>query len=238
MVLMATDLPEPVVPAISICGVRARSMMMDSPPMFLPRQSGSLATDSSFTASSSRKYTFSRFGLGNSMPIALRPETTATRAESALIERAMSSASPITRDDLMPGAGSSSYSVTTGPGRALMTWPRGLPDAFFCSAREEQPQPPRRLRPPLRKAVRPVAHPAIAVPSAVLPRASLTDLSGLRAGTIGNTVILRPARAAPGRSRRHAQTSRAAMHGPRHPAPPRRHRDLRPIAFPRRNLRP
>ena len=42
---MATDLPEPVVPAISICGVRARSMMMDSPPMFLPRQSGSLACD-------------------------------------------------------------------------------------------------------------------------------------------------------------------------------------------------
>jgi hypothetical protein len=29
---------------------------------------------------------------GNSMPIALRPATTATRAESALIERAMSSA--------------------------------------------------------------------------------------------------------------------------------------------------
>ena len=40
---MATDLPEPVVPAISICGVRARSMMMDSPPIFLPRQSGSFA---------------------------------------------------------------------------------------------------------------------------------------------------------------------------------------------------
>ena len=58
------------------------------------------------------------------MPMALRPGTTATRAESALIERAMSSARPITRDDLMPGAGSSSYSVTTGPGRALMISPR------------------------------------------------------------------------------------------------------------------
>ncbi len=52
------------------------------------------------------------------------PDTTATRADTALIERAMSSASPITRDDLMPGAGSSSYSVTTGPGRALMISPR------------------------------------------------------------------------------------------------------------------
>ena len=45
---------------------------------------------------------------GISMPMTLRPGTTATRADTALIERAMSSASPITRDDLMPGAGSSS----------------------------------------------------------------------------------------------------------------------------------
>src|SRR3982074_3325272 len=58
------------------------------------------------------------------MPMALRPGTTATRADSALIERAMSSASPMTRDDLMPGAGSSSYSVTTGPGLALTISPR------------------------------------------------------------------------------------------------------------------
>src|SRR6266404_6143799 len=118
MVLMATDLPEPVVPAINKCGMRARSTMMDSPPIFLPRQSGSFATDSlpSLTASNSRRWTFSRCGFGNSMPMALRPGTTATRADSALIERAMSSASPMTRDDLMPGAGSSSYSVTTGPG--------------------------------------------------------------------------------------------------------------------------
>ena len=41
----------------------------------------------------------------------------------ALIERAMSSARPITRDDLMPGAGSSSYRVTTGPGRTWMISP-------------------------------------------------------------------------------------------------------------------
>src|ERR1035438_3015988 len=58
------------------------------------------------------------------MPMALRPDTTATRADTALIERAMSSARPITRDDLMPGAGSSSYSVTTGPGWALTISPR------------------------------------------------------------------------------------------------------------------
>ena len=35
----------------------------------------------------------------------------------------MSSASAITRDDLVPGAGSSSYRVTTGPGRTLMISP-------------------------------------------------------------------------------------------------------------------
>src|SRR5665213_1872851 len=58
------------------------------------------------------------------MPMALRPGTTATRAESALIERAMSSARPMTREDLMPGAGSSSYNVTTGPGCALTISPR------------------------------------------------------------------------------------------------------------------
>ena len=43
MVLMATDLPDPVVPAISRCGMRARSTMTGSPPMVLPRQSGSFA---------------------------------------------------------------------------------------------------------------------------------------------------------------------------------------------------
>ena len=40
--------------------------------------------------------------------MAFLPGITATRAEIALIERAMSSASEITRDDLVPGAGSSS----------------------------------------------------------------------------------------------------------------------------------
>ena len=51
-------------------------------------------------------------------PIALRPGMTATRQLSALMERAMSSARPMTREDFTPGAGSSSNSVTTGPGRA------------------------------------------------------------------------------------------------------------------------
>ena len=110
IVLIATDLPEPVVPAISRCGMRARSTITGSPPMVLPRQSGRRACVSVYSLAerSSRSSTFSRFGLGSSMPIALRPCTTATRAEILLIERAMSSERPITREDLMPGAGSSS----------------------------------------------------------------------------------------------------------------------------------
>ena len=36
MVLIATDLPEPVVPATRRCGMRARSTMTGSPPIVLP----------------------------------------------------------------------------------------------------------------------------------------------------------------------------------------------------------
>ncbi len=38
----------------------------------------------------------------------LRPGTTATRADNADIERAISSARPMTREDFTPGAGSNS----------------------------------------------------------------------------------------------------------------------------------
>ena len=41
MVLIATDLPEPVVPAIRRCGIRARLATTGSPPMSLPSASGS-----------------------------------------------------------------------------------------------------------------------------------------------------------------------------------------------------
>ena len=54
---------------------------------------------------------------GTSMPITLRPGTVAMRTAVTDRLRATSSARPITRALRMPGAGSSSYSVTTGPGR-------------------------------------------------------------------------------------------------------------------------
>ena len=65
----------------------------------------------------SRSTTISRFSLGSSIPITDRPGTVDTRADSADMDRAISSARPITRDAFSPGAGSSSYMVTTGPGR-------------------------------------------------------------------------------------------------------------------------
>ena len=58
------------------------------------------------------------------MPMTLRPGMVATRADSADMLRAMSSASWITRLALMPLAGSSSYIVTTGPGRTSTMSPR------------------------------------------------------------------------------------------------------------------
>ena len=57
------------------------------------------------------------------MPMTLRPGTTAIRTDTALIDRATSSARLMTREDFVPGAGSSSYRVTTGPGRTLTISP-------------------------------------------------------------------------------------------------------------------
>ena len=45
MALMPTDLPEPVVPAISRCGMRARSATTGTPPMSLPSASASGEVD-------------------------------------------------------------------------------------------------------------------------------------------------------------------------------------------------
>ncbi|PWC78740.1 hypothetical protein TSH64_32060 [Azospirillum sp. TSH64] len=124
--LIATDLPEPVVPATSRWGKRARSATTGWPPMSLPSASASLppCLSKPSAAISSRSSTVSRLALGNSTPMTLRPGTTATRTDTALIERAMSSARPMTREDLVPGAGSSSYRVTTGPGWTFWISPR------------------------------------------------------------------------------------------------------------------
>ena len=98
--------------------MRARSASTGAPAMSRPSTSGSVASEARNCSDSSswRRLTLSRREFGSSMPMALRPETTAARTEGAPRERAISSASPITRDDLTPRAGSNSKSVTTGPG--------------------------------------------------------------------------------------------------------------------------
>ena len=84
------------------------------------------------------------------MPITLRPGTVATRTDIAHSERAMSSASAITRAARVPGAGSSSYSVTTGPGRMSTISPRTpKSSSTFSSARAVSASVARsRLMPP------------------------------------------------------------------------------------------
>ena len=69
------------------------------------------------------------------MPITLRPGIVATRADSADMLRAMSSASWITRLALIPLAGSSSYIVTTGPGRTSTMSPRTWKSSSTLSSR-------------------------------------------------------------------------------------------------------
>ncbi len=93
--------------------------------MSLPKARGSRIwlSPKSRAARLSRKTTFSRWAFGSSMPITERPGTVDTRADSADMLRAMSSAKPITRLAFSPGAGSSSYIVTTGPGRTAVISP-------------------------------------------------------------------------------------------------------------------
>ena len=55
MVFKPTDLPEPVVPATSKCGMAARSAMIGSPAISLPRMIGSaplLSTKAALSTSS------------------------------------------------------------------------------------------------------------------------------------------------------------------------------------------
>ena len=113
-----TDFPEPVVPDINKCGIADRSAIIGAPPISFPRLKGiSWFDETNFSDSKiSLRNTVSLSSFGNSIPIEFFPGTTATRTETALIDRAMSSARSITLLVLIPGAGLSSYNVTIGPG--------------------------------------------------------------------------------------------------------------------------
>ena len=103
---------------MSKCGIFARLDTIGFPPISFPNANANCCFPSpkSLLDRISFKTTVSRVTFGNSIPITERPGTVETRADNADIERAISSDSPITLDAFKPGAGSSSYIVTTGPG--------------------------------------------------------------------------------------------------------------------------
>ncbi len=119
MALMATDLPDPVVPAINKCGIRARSATTELPPMSLPKANVNGDARSSYARDLriSPRVTISRISFGISKPTKDLPGiTSTTRTLTTDNDRAMS----LDRFDIWltftPGAGSSSKRVMTGPG--------------------------------------------------------------------------------------------------------------------------
>ena len=111
MALRATDLPAPVVPATSRCGILARSATAGWPLMSLPsaRVSGALASANSLALRFSDSRTISRCSLGISSPTVVLPGiTSTTRTLMADRERARSLARLVIWLTLTPAAGCSS----------------------------------------------------------------------------------------------------------------------------------
>src|ERR1035437_1085946 len=122
MALMATDLPEPVEPAMRM-----------RPLMSLPRAMASLdrvlAKDSDSTTS--RSQMVSRSWLGTWIPTVDLPAMRSMRMDSAAMARQRSSARPVTREYLTPASGWNSNVVTMGPGLIWVTWPLTPNSAHF-----------------------------------------------------------------------------------------------------------
>ena len=137
MELVQTDLPEPVAPAIIIWGSRAMSPMTALPAISRPTANASLLLELRKLSLSriSRRETVSLWLLGTSMPIAGFPGMGASmRTPCAASDRAMSSASPVILETLMPAAGCISYRVTEGP-RKIPVMRTVTPKLFSVSTR-------------------------------------------------------------------------------------------------------
>ena len=116
--LTMTLLPEPVAPAMSRCGILARSTALAAPATSRPRANVSFDSEAVNSTSSRirRRATMLKSLLGISMPTALLPGIGASiRSERAARAMARSSESASIRLTLMSGAGWTSYWVTTGP---------------------------------------------------------------------------------------------------------------------------
>ena len=118
MVLIQTDLPEPVVPAINRCGILAILAVITLPAISRPAQKvtfDSLALNSLEEASSS-KDTITLSLLGTSIPTAAFPGIGASIRISVTARfNLMSSARFVIRFTLTPTSGNNSYRVTVGP---------------------------------------------------------------------------------------------------------------------------
>ena len=135
--LIPTDFPVPVAPAMSRCGILARSAMTGRPSRSRPSVTGSSRSspDQRSSSRSSRRSTTRDLGFGTSTPTMSRPGIRATRIERALILRARSSARLTSRFILTPGRRRTPYWVTTGPVVRPATSPSTLNSASVSSSR-------------------------------------------------------------------------------------------------------
>ena len=127
MPLTATDLPDPVVPATSRCGIFDRFTLTGAPLMSLPSATCSfdVAVAKLVSCRISFRYTISRDLFGTSTPTTALPgigATMRTACASSAIARSFSRLAilPVR----VPGAGANSYMVTTGPMWISFTLPR------------------------------------------------------------------------------------------------------------------
>ena len=105
--LTLTDLPVPVEPAMSRCGIVARSLTNGSPWIVLPSASVSFDGDRLYASdsSSSRREICSRLGLGIWMPTVDFPGMRSISTDSACIARQRSSARPVILLYFTPASG-------------------------------------------------------------------------------------------------------------------------------------
>ena len=118
ILLIQTDLPEPVVPATKRCGIDVKSTVIGVPENSFPRAIGQ--TIIFFTKTIRRYYLLKRYTsslrvFGISIPTVFLPGMTDTLVETELVCRAISSKDSMIFETFTPGAGSNSYKVTTGP---------------------------------------------------------------------------------------------------------------------------
>ena len=118
MLFTHTDLPLPVLPAMSRWGILHRSVTCATPAMSLPRAmpSGEVMRRKLWLSKMLRMETAVFLWLGTSMPTAGLPGMGASIRTSATARfRAISSASEVMRLIFTPAMGCSSYRVTEGP---------------------------------------------------------------------------------------------------------------------------